>query len=203
MSQQLTQPHTHIPTPYASVIEMLTLAKAGPKDVLVDLGSGDGTITNLAALIFKVRKAYGIELHKPEVDKAREMAKELFLGDRVEFICGDMFELDLERFDVITIFQSQEAIERLLTKLMSEPVSGTRIVSYLLPLGGLSPLRLVRPSKVSHPFYLYEAPLEYLDAEASATLLGEISKFAEGSEKEWARVSSSIGRSDWLSPSGT
>lgn len=184
---------SHVPTPYTSVLKLLELSRAGPEDVLIDLGSGDGTITNLAALVFGVKKAWGIELDPQEVDKAKEIARALALGeDKVEFICGDMFELDLEGFDVITVFQSQEAIEKLLRKLELELVRGTRVVSYLLPLGTMSPLRLAKPSKVAYPFYLYEAPLEFLDAEGSAGLLDEISKNAEGSEKEWALVSASI-----------
>lgn len=183
---------SHVPTPYASVVKLLQFAGAGPEDVLVDLGSGDGTVANLAAMVFGVRKALGVELDQVEVDKAREVSRALALGeDRVEFVCGDMFDLPLEGYDVVTVFQSQEAIERLVPKLARELSPGTRVVSYLLPLGTMSPLRLVRPSRVSHPFYLYEAPLESLDAEESSGLLGEISAFAEGSEREWAAVAAS------------
>jgi hypothetical protein len=186
---------SHVPTPYASVVRLLQVAGAGPDDVLVDLGSGDGTIANLAALVFGVKKAWGVELDPEKVERSREVSRAMALGeDRVEFICGDMLELDLRGFDVVTVFQSQEAIEMLLGRLTTDLVAGARVVSYLLPLGTMSPLRMVRPSKVSHPFYLYQAPLECMGARESAELLGEISKFAEGSEKEWTLVSAALAR---------
>jgi hypothetical protein len=45
-----------------------------------------------------------------------------------------MFSLDLRRFDVIIVFQSQELIGRLLGKLLEELRVGAHVVSYLLPL---------------------------------------------------------------------
>jgi hypothetical protein len=127
------------------------------------------------------------------VGKSRQTADALRLDrDRVEFLWGDIFSLDLGRFDVVTIFQSQETIGRLLRKLFVELGDGARVVSYLLPLGTMSPLKLVRPARIEYPFYLYRAPLEYLGEEEAVRLLREMAGFAEGSEREWALVSASI-----------
>lgn len=183
----------HVSTPYASVVKLLQLCRLTSDDVLVDLGSGEGAIPSLAALVFGARKAVGVELDPALVAKSRETASALRLGaDRVEFILGDMFSLDLGEFDVVTIFQSQDNIGRLLRKLFSELGDGARVVSYLLPLGTMSPLKLVRPARIEYPFYLYEAPLEYLDDEEAVGLLRKVAGFAEGAEREWALVSASI-----------
>jgi len=188
-------PSARVPTPYQSAVRLLQLAEAGPEDVLVDLGSGDGTIPNLAALVFGVKKAWGVEMDREGVKRSQEIARALGLTrDKVEFVCGDMFSLGLEGFSVVTIFQSEDAVEKLLGKLMTELVPGARVVSYLLPLGTMSPLRMVRPSKVAHPFYLYRAPVEYLDQADSVRLLEEISGHAEGAEREWAEVSAVANR---------
>jgi hypothetical protein len=183
----------HVSTPYPSVVKLLQLCELAPDDVLVDLGSGEGAIPALAALVFGVRKAVGVEVDPALVGRSRETATALRLGaDRLEFVLGDMFSLDLGKFDVVTIFQSQEIIGRLLRKLFAELGDGARVVSYLLPLGTMSPLKLVRPARIEYPFYLYKAPLEYLGDDEAVRLLREMAGFAEGAEREWALVSSSI-----------
>jgi SAM-dependent methyltransferase len=183
----------HVSTPYSSVVKLLRLCELAPQDVLVDLGSGEGAVPALAAFVFGAKRAVGIELDSTMVGRSQEMASALRLGrDRVEFLRGDIFSLDLGEFDVVTIFQSQETIARLLRKLFAELRRGTRVVSYLLPLGSMSPLKLVRPARVEYPFYLYTAPLEYLGEEEAVRMLREIAGFAEGSEREWALVSASV-----------
>jgi len=183
----------HVSTPYSSVIKLLRLCELSPGDVLVDLGSGEGAVPALAAFVFGAKRAVGIELDSALVGRSQEMASALRLDrDRLEFLSGDIFSIDLGEFDVITIFQSQEIISRLLLKFLAELRHGTRVVSYLLPLGSMSPLKLVRPARVEYPFYLYTAPLEYLGEEEAVQMLREIAGFAEGSEREWALVSASI-----------
>jgi hypothetical protein len=44
----------------------------------------------------------------------------------------------------------------------------------------MSPLKLVRPERVEHPFYLYRAPQEYLGEEEAVQVLREMAGFAEG-----------------------
>ena len=183
----------HVSTPYSSVVKLLQLCELVPDDVLVDLGSGEGAIPALAALVFGVRKAVGVELDPALVGRSRETATALRLGaDRLEFVLGDMFSVDLGKFDVVTIFQSQEIIGRLLRKLFAELGDGARVVSYLLPLGTMSPLKLVRPARIEYPFYLYKAPLEYLGDDEAVRLLRKMAGFAEGAEREWALVAASI-----------
>ena len=50
-----------VPTPQVVVDEMLRLAQVGPKDVVYDLGSGDGRIVITAARRFGAQ-AVGVEL---------------------------------------------------------------------------------------------------------------------------------------------
>ena len=183
----------HVPAPLPSVVKLLLMCELSSDDVLVDLGSGEGTIPALASFVFGVRKAVGVELDLARVGRSRQTAGALRLAsDRLEFLGGDIFSLDLGQFDVVTIFQSQEMIARLLRKLFAELHQGARVASYLLPLGTMSPLKLVRPARIEYPFYLYRPPLEYLTEGEAVRMLREIAGFAEGSEKEWALVSASI-----------
>lgn len=181
----------YVPTPYPSAVKLLNLCELSKEDIIVDLGSGEGAIPALAAFVFGSKKAVGVELDSARIWRSRQTANALRLGlDRVEFLRGDALSLDLGQFDVVTIFQSQETIERLLGKLFVELRRGARVVSYLLPLGTMSPLKFVRPARIEYPFYLYKAPLEYLSQDEAVEMLDEIAQFAERSEREWALVSS-------------
>jgi hypothetical protein len=119
-----------------------------------------------------------VENNPQLVERCRKKVRQIGLTDRVEFVCRDMFSLDLGDFDAITIFQSQDAVAHLTQKLHAEVRDCTRIISYLGPLGSLSPLRLLKPGKMLYPFYLYTAPLKQLDEFDSAALIRKLQKFA-------------------------
>ena len=51
----------YVPTPQVVVEEMLRMAKIGPKDFLIDLGSGDGRIVITAAKKFG-SQGFGVDL---------------------------------------------------------------------------------------------------------------------------------------------
>ena len=48
----------YVPTPDVVVEEMLTMAKVGPNDFLIDLGSGDGRMVRVAAKKFEIGRAH-------------------------------------------------------------------------------------------------------------------------------------------------
>jgi protein-L-isoaspartate O-methyltransferase len=170
-----------ISTPLPSAVKMLELCCLFPGEVMADLGSGDGRIPILAASLFHASRAVGIEKDPDLAERSSSLVRTLGLDENVEIVCGDLLDADLSEFDAITLFQSQEASERLVPKLLRELRAGTRVVSYLLPLGSYSPLKLLKPSGVHHPFYLYVAPILPLDGDGALALLREIARHAEES----------------------
>ena len=54
----------YVPTPQIVVDEMLRMAKVGPKDFVIDLGSGDGRMVITAAKKFGAR-GFGVDLSDP------------------------------------------------------------------------------------------------------------------------------------------
>jgi cyclopropane fatty-acyl-phospholipid synthase-like methyltransferase len=62
-------------TPDNVTLEMLKLANVGPKDYVIDLGSGDGRIVIVAAKRFGAR-GLGVEIVPDLVKKSRESAKQ-------------------------------------------------------------------------------------------------------------------------------
>ena len=118
---------------------MLEIAKVGPNDRVVDLGSGDGRIVILAAKQFGAR-GLGVEIVPELVQRSRANAKTVGVQDRVEFREQDLFKTDLSAATVITMYLLPDVNLQLRPLLLSlEP--GTRIVSHDWDMGDWPPER--------------------------------------------------------------
>ena len=138
------------PTPQPIVEEMLRLAQVGPKDVVVDLGSGDGRIPVIAAQSYGAR-GVGIEIVPTLVERARQVAQDAGLSNKVTFIEGDLFDADLSHATVVVLSLSPTVNAKLETKLRHlRP--GTRIVSRQFSIGTWSPEKSVRAQDGSELF---------------------------------------------------
>jgi predicted RNA methylase len=134
-----------VPTPEAVAYEMLQLAGATARDVVYDLGSGDGRIPILAAQKYGAR-AVGIELDPRLVEMSRQVARDAQLTDRVTFIEEDFFDAGISSASIVTLSLSPSVNAKLEAKLRRELRPGTRIVSRQFPIGTWPPHRVVRAS---------------------------------------------------------
>jgi hypothetical protein len=119
----------YVPTPQIVVDQMLNLASVGPKDFLVDLGSGDGVIVLTAARQFNAR-GYGVEIDPVLVKQSNAEAKRLGLDERVAFHVQDVFKADLSKATVITLYLLPAMMINLRAKIFTEARPGTRVVSH-------------------------------------------------------------------------
>jgi predicted RNA methylase len=131
------------PTPTTVVDAMLKLARVQADDVVYDLGSGDGRIVIVAAQEYGAR-AVGIELEPTLIDRARQVAIEGAVQDRVTFVEGDIFTSDISQATVVTLSLSAEVNAKLEPKLRGELRPGTRIVSRGFGIGNWPPDRTAR-----------------------------------------------------------
>jgi SAM-dependent methyltransferase len=140
-------PHApFVPTPEAVVDEMLEIAKVSAKDVVYDLGSGDGRILIAAAKRFGAR-GVGIEINPDLLIDAGENATQAGVAHLVRFAEADFFTVDLSEATVVTLYLLPEVNRLLLPKLLAELRPGTRIVSYKYDLGDWAPEKTVRVSR--------------------------------------------------------
>ena len=117
-----------VTTPDNVTLAMLRLADVTRKDVVIDLGSGDGRIVIVAARKFGAR-GLGVEIVPDLVQKSRENAKAAGVESRVEFREQDLFQADLKKASVVTLYLLPDVNLRLRPKLLAlKP--GTRIVSH-------------------------------------------------------------------------
>jgi precorrin-6B methylase 2 len=121
-----------VPTPQELVNKMMEVAKVTSADFVIDLGSGDGRTVITAAKIGA--KAKGIEYNPDMVALSKENAKKEGVGDKVEFIQADLYETDLSKATVITMFLLPEINLKLRPRLL-DLKPGTRIVSNTFTMG--------------------------------------------------------------------
>jgi SAM-dependent methyltransferase len=123
-------------SPEEVVDRMLRIADVGPKDFLIDLGSGDGRIVIEAAK--RGAFALGIDNDPTLIAKSRENAAAAGVGSRAEFMSQDFFETDLSRASVVTMYLLPEVNLKLRPKLLKlKP--GTRLVSHDWNMGDWEP----------------------------------------------------------------
>ena len=136
----------YVATPETVVDELLEIAKVSAKDVVYDLGSGDGRIVIAAAKHFGAR-GVGIEIDPERIREANENAAQAGVAHLVRFVEGDLFTADLREATVVTLYLLPEVNRQLLPKLLAELRPGTRIVSYRYPLGEWTPEKTVQVSR--------------------------------------------------------
>ena len=137
----------YVQTPMEIVERMLRMAQVHTGDYLIDLGSGDGRIVIEAAK--RGARGLGVDLDPNLVTLATRNAKQASVGDRARFEVRDIFETDLSRANVITLYLLPGFNAKLLPRLLGlKP--GTRIVSHDGGIGDWPPderLQMRAPEK--------------------------------------------------------
>ena len=152
----------YVPTPNEVVDKMFELADVRPGEILYDLGCGDGRIPVLAAKKFGVR-TWGFDINPVRVKESLENVKKNRVENLVTIKLQDIFELDLSKADVITLYLLPRLNVKLIPQL-DKLKPGCRIVSHDFNMEGVRPKREInfRPSDGSreHRVYLWVTPLE-------------------------------------------
>ena len=142
---------------------MLRLAELKPGEVLFDLGAGDGRTVIMAAKTFGAR-GVGVELREDLAKKAMGTIHDNGLADRVTIVNGDLFGVNLTSADVVFLYLTTSANEKIRPKLDSELKRGVRVVSHDYEIIGWKPLKVEnfcenpQMGYPSHTIYLYEKP---------------------------------------------
>jgi hypothetical protein len=128
-------------TPDNVTMAMLQIAKVGPEDYLIDLGSGDGRIVITAAKRFGAR-GLGVEIVADLVAKSRQSATDAGVGHRAHFREQDLFKTDLSPASVVTMYLLPEVNLQLRPRIL-QLRPGTRIVSHDWDMGEWEPDRTI------------------------------------------------------------
>src|SRR5918999_2440955 len=139
---QVSRDSVWVPTPERVIRRMLQMADTTSRDVVIDLGAGDGRIPIYAAKHFGAR-AVGVELEANLVRLARETASAQGVSHLASFVQQDLFDADLSGATVIALYISPGVMTRLRPRLAAlRP--GTRIVSHFFMLDDWEPDETIR-----------------------------------------------------------
>jgi SAM-dependent methyltransferase len=123
----------YVPTPQNAVDKMLDMAKVTEKDVVFDLGCGDGRIVATAAKKFKA-KGVGIDLNPPRIKDSHATVKKFGVEKLVEIRQGDALKVkDLDRATVICLYMLPEFMAKLEPIVKAKLKPGARIVAHDYP----------------------------------------------------------------------
>jgi len=140
---------------------MLILTELKPREVFFDLGAGDGRAVIMAAKDFGAR-AVGVELREDLVKKALGSIYEQGLQDRVTIVNGDLLNVDLTSADVVFLYLTTSANEKVKPKLEAELKPGVRVISHDYEIVGWKPVKVdnfcenLKLGYPSHTIYLYK-----------------------------------------------
>ena len=150
-----------VPSPVLVIQHMLKLADLRAGEVFFDLGSGDGRTVIMAAKAFGAR-AVGVELREDLAKKALSTIHDNGLANRVTIVNGDMFGVNLSSADVVFLYLTTSANEKIRGKMEAELKKGVRVVSHDYEIVGWKPVKVdnfcenPKLGYPSHTIYLYK-----------------------------------------------
>ena len=128
----------YVQTPQNVVDTMLEIARVGPGDYVVDLGSGDGRMVITAARQRGAR-GFGVDLDRRLVALANRNAARAGVADRAVFYQRDLHVTDVSPASVMSIYLLPEVNLMIRTRLLATLKPGTRIVSHDYGMGTWTP----------------------------------------------------------------
>mmetsp|Transcript_37326 Transcript_37326/g.81300 ORF Transcript_37326/g.81300 Transcript_37326/m.81300 type:complete len:237 (-) Transcript_37326:578-1288(-) len=120
-------------SPQICATELLDLAKVTARDVVYDLGCGDGRVVITAARERGAR-GVGVELDDKAVLKAKESVEREGVRDLVDILHKDVFEVDISKATVVFMYLLPTGNKSVGQKLLAECRPGTRVVTYIFKM---------------------------------------------------------------------
>jgi len=123
-----------------TIREILDFADIQPGDKIYDLGSGDGRVLIQAARHYDA-VGVGLEIDPLKVWVARKWVRRAGVSDRVQIHRKNFAEFDFRDADVIYVYLTHQALDRLFPKILPYLKPSTRIVSYRFCLRNMQPCK--------------------------------------------------------------
>lgn len=156
-AQEVERDVPYVPTPQPVVDAMLKLAGVKAGDHHIDLGCGDGRIVVTAAKRYGTR-GLGVDIDPERIREARFNADAAGVLDRVKFRRADLFQTDISRADVLTLYLLPSVNMRLRPTILARLKPGTRVVSHDFDMGDWPPDQRLRVPEEGSDIYLWIVP---------------------------------------------
>ena len=139
----------YVPTHQKALARMLDFAEPNARDVMVDLGAGDGRI--VIAFAQHCKEAHGYE-HNPLLVWWSRKSIALKKLTNAFIHTKNFWDVDFSAFHIVIIFGAPHIMKRLEEKLTREAKPGAKIISHLFALPTWTPI------KHADGVYLYTPP---------------------------------------------
>jgi SAM-dependent methyltransferase len=151
----------YVPSPIEVVDRMLEFAAVNQRDVVYDIGSGDGRVVIQAAKKYDSR-GVGLELDLRMVEIARADARKQGVEHLVEFRHADALQADISDATVVTLYMLPSFNTQLRPVLERQLKPGARIVTHDYGIEGWKPVKWeemalvdTRPEVEPHKHIIY------------------------------------------------
>ena len=121
-----------------TIRRILNFAEIKQEETLCDLGCGDGRILIAAAKEYSA-KGVGVEIDPIKVGLARFLVKFKKVDEQVKIIRGNFFEFDPQDADVVYLYLTHQAMDKLFPEILKKLKPTVRIVSYRFCIRGMTP----------------------------------------------------------------
>ena len=139
---------------------MLRLGKVAARDLVYDLGCGDGRIV-IAAVRERGARGVCVDIDPQRIAESRDNARAAGVADRIQFRNEDLFTTDIGDATVVMLFLYPDLNLKLQPKLWKELKPGTRVVSHWHDMGDWKPLETMRVVSEGRerPIYFWTIPI--------------------------------------------
>jgi cyclopropane fatty-acyl-phospholipid synthase-like methyltransferase len=144
-----------IPTREIRIRKALELAKLRPKEILYDMGAGDGRVLVMAANEFGAR-AVGVEIGPMQCLVGRMRIWLSGSRQRARMRCGNFYKADISDADVVFVYATSSQTSNLFPLLERQLHPGARVVSVAADFPVWVPTAVDRESLI----FLYVMPPE-------------------------------------------
>lgn len=145
-----------VPSQQDVVRKMLELAQVNDRDIVFDLGCGDGRILITAVKEFNAKKAVGYEMRDDLYKNTTLKIHKEQLETKIEVFNEDLLNANISDATVITLYLTTSGNSRLKPKLSMEAQKGAKVVSHDFDIVGWEYTK--RENFGGHTIYLYMIP---------------------------------------------
>lgn len=142
-----------ISLPESVIRKIFSFGEINSDDVFYHLGCGAGNTVQIAAKEFGVKRSIGVEKRSEIASVARKGISRL---KNAQLIVDDIRNVSLSDATVVLFwFNDEQIVDQMTAKFKNETMDNIRILTILSPLG------LIKPSKVNFPFFMTTKPFEF------------------------------------------
>ena len=124
-----------------NINRIIRFADLQPGETFYDLGSGDGRVL-IAASRKKCVRGIGVEIDPIKVWLSRYFIMARKLTEKIHIHRGNMFDFDVSDADVIYLYLTHQALDRLFPEILNRMKPSARIICYRFCIRNLEPAKM-------------------------------------------------------------